>query len=76
MKTWIITEIAQSAFRHGQGYAQGQIYRSSTRLHFKKPSWTGLPDFVVHMAIEDHKFLEKVYIHAFRQGLNTVVLSG
>lgn len=69
MKTWIISEVMHSAYRHGQAYTKGQIYRSTGRWNFKCPEATGLPDFVVRMSIEDHQFLSDVYRHAFRQGL-------
>ncbi len=70
MKAWLIQDIARSAFRHGQGYAQGNIYRSTGRYLFKCPE-ACLPDWVVQLPLEDHEFLCKLYRHAFRQGLKS-----
>ena len=69
MKPYEVIMIAESAFRHGQAYANNQIYRSTGKYIFKCPESVGLPDYVIRMTIEDHAFLEKVYRHSFRQGL-------
>lgn len=72
MRHFEVIMVAESAFRHGQAYAQGQIYRSVGRTAFKRPDWIGLPDYVVQLPYEDHVLLAKVYRHAFRQGLKSV----
>lgn len=69
LKTWIISDIMHTAYRHGQAYANGQIYRSTGQWHFKCPEATGLPNWVVQLDIDTHQFLSDVYRHAFRQGL-------
>jgi hypothetical protein len=74
MKHFIVEMIAESAFRHGQGYSEGRIYRNTGKYIFKNPHVLGLPDYVLQMPIEDHSFLEKVYKHAFRQGLKKGLL--
>ena len=72
MRPWEIAMIAESAYKHGQGYRDSNIYRNATKLHFKKPSWTGLPNYVIQLDFETHVWIEKVYIHAFRAGLNSL----
>lgn len=69
MRTWIIQDIAEQAYRHGQGYAKSNVYRNVGRFSFKHPEAIGLPDYVIRMSLEDHQFLANVYRHAFRQGL-------
>lgn len=71
MRTWEIISVANTAYRHGQAYAKGLIYRSTGKYRFKMPEVSGLPDYVVHMPFEDHLFLAKVYRHAFRAGLKS-----
>ena len=69
LKTWVISDIMHSAYRHGQGYATGKIYRHVGKFNFKHPEVTGLPDWVVYLDIDTHKYLSDIYKHAFRQGL-------
>ena len=66
----LIELIANEAYRHGEGYKEGMIYRSVGRYTFKNPvSRTG---YNIHeLDFEVHEFLAKVYQHAFRQGLNS-----
>lgn len=71
MKPYEVKMIADSAFRHGQAYAQNKILRSSNKYMFKNPQFA-LPEYVVRMNMDDHIFLEKVYKHAFRAGLRSV----
>lgn len=71
MKTWEIIAIAESAYRHGQGYAQGRIYRTTGRYTFKNPEAIGLPDYVIQLPFNDHEFLARLYRHAFRAGLKS-----
>lgn len=72
MRPYEVAMIAESAYRHGQGYAQGMIYRSTGRYAFKRPESLGLPDWVIQLDYETHKWLADLYRHAFRQGLKTV----
>ena len=69
MRPHEIMSIAESAYRHGQAYRDGKIMRSATRYYFRHPAWVGLPDYVINLPYEDHKFLESLYTHAFRAGL-------
>jgi hypothetical protein len=69
MRPYEIQMIAESAYRHGQGYATGMIYRNVGRFAFKYPEARGLPDWVCQLDIEAHQFLANLYRHAFRQGL-------
>lgn len=73
MKTWIVEMIAQSAYRHGQGYAKSNIYRNVGKFAFKNPEAIGLPDWVVGIDIETHQWLANLYRHASRQGLKSKV---
>lgn len=69
MKQWMIIDIAEQAFRHGQGYAKSNIYRSTGRYTFKNPEAIGLPNWVIQLDFDTHKWLADLYKHAFRQGL-------
>jgi hypothetical protein len=75
LRAFEIEMIADSGFRHGQGYAEGRIYRSTGRFAFRCPEALGLPDWVIQLDIETHKFLVSVYRHAFRAGLKQGVSS-
>lgn len=63
--------ILHSAYRHGQAYRDGKIYRSCGKWVFKNPEVAGLPPYVVDLSIDDHQFLSDIYRHAFRCGLNS-----
>lgn len=71
----IVKEIADSAFKLGIAWANGNILRTCNKYRFKKCPYI-LPDYVVYMDIESHIFLEKLAKHAFRagykQGMNTL----
>jgi hypothetical protein len=71
LKSWMIESVAESAFSHGQGYAKSNIYRHVGRYAFKRPEALGLPDWVLGLDLETHKWLADLYRHAFRQGLKT-----
>lgn len=70
MKAWLITEVANQAYRTGQGYRDGRIYRSEGRYRFKQMPYI-LPNWVVQLDIETHRWLEALAKHAFRAGLNS-----
>lgn len=76
LKSFLIEDVARSAYRHGQGYRDANIYRSTGRYHFKHPEAVGLPDWVLMLSIEDHAFLAALYKKAFRSGLNSTKTKG
>lgn len=66
-----VVMIAESAYRHGIGYKNSNIYRHAGRWCFKNPEALGLPDWVTQVEFSEHKFLANVYRHSFRAGLNS-----
>ncbi len=69
LKAWMIEDIANSAYKHGEAYRLGNIYRNVGRYAFKHPSHC-LPDWVMVLDIETHAKLERLYKRSFRAGLN------
>lgn len=62
----LIWYVAQEAYRHGSSYYR--TYRHVGRFHFKNPV-VCCSYALERLPFEDHVLLEKVYKHAFRQGL-------